>query len=47
MKPSPPMSKPTATSEPAAPARPANVRKAAQAYLSQGNAAISADWNEF
>ena len=31
----------------AAPARPANVRKAAQAYLSQGNAAISADWNEF
>ncbi|MCR6672296.1 methyl-accepting chemotaxis protein [Devosia ginsengisoli] len=28
-------------------ARPANVRKAAQAYLSQGNAAISADWNEF
>ena len=27
--------------------RPANVRKAAQAYLSQGNAAISADWNEF
>jgi len=31
----------------AAPTRPANVRKAAQAYLSQGNAAISADWNEF
>ncbi len=32
---------------PPAPARPANVRKAAQAYLSHGNAAISADWNEF
>jgi len=30
-----------------APGRPANVRRAAQAYLSQGNAAISADWNEF
>ena len=30
-----------------APSRPANVRKAAQTYLSQGSAAISADWNEF
>ncbi|HTO28642.1 MAG TPA: methyl-accepting chemotaxis protein [Devosia sp.] len=28
-------------------ARPASVKKAAQAYLSQGSAAISADWNEF
>ncbi|MGB3335893.1 MAG: methyl-accepting chemotaxis protein [Devosia sp.] len=28
-------------------ARPANVKRAAQAYLSQGNAAISTDWNEF
>jgi methyl-accepting chemotaxis protein len=33
----------------AAPVRPATpaVRKAAKAYLSQGNAAISTDWNEF
>ena len=30
-----------------APARPTSVRKAAQAYLSQGNAAISTDWSEF
>ena len=30
-----------------APAKPASVRKAAQTYLSQGSAAISADWNEF
>jgi methyl-accepting chemotaxis protein len=28
-------------------ARPTAVKRAAQAYLSQGNAAISADWNEF
>ena len=28
-------------------ARPATVKKAAQAYLSHGNAAIAADWNEF
>ncbi|MHA6689008.1 methyl-accepting chemotaxis protein [Devosia sp. A449] len=27
--------------------RPAAVKRAAQAYLSQGSAAISADWNEF
>jgi methyl-accepting chemotaxis protein len=32
----------------AAPApKPASVRQAARTYLSQGNAAISADWNEF
>ncbi|WP_240549556.1 methyl-accepting chemotaxis protein [Devosia salina] len=35
-------------SRPAAAPRPAQkVRQAATAYLSQGNAAISADWNEF
>jgi len=33
---------------PAAPGRkPAAARKAAQAYLSQGNAALAADWSEF
>ena len=32
---------------PAPVARPASVKRAAQAYLSHGNAAISADWNEF
>jgi len=36
-----------APAEAAAPGRPANVGRAAQTYLSQGNAAISADWNEF
>src|SRR5690606_4009004 len=37
-----------AAAEPVRPApRPAKVRQAAGAYLSQGNAAISADWNEF
>ncbi|WP_051960834.1 methyl-accepting chemotaxis protein [Devosia riboflavina] len=35
-------------SKPARPApRPASTQKAASAYLSQGNAAISADWDEF
>jgi methyl-accepting chemotaxis protein len=27
--------------------KPASAKRAAQAYLSQGNAAISTDWNEF
>ncbi|SEQ27876.1 methyl-accepting chemotaxis sensory transducer with Cache sensor [Devosia sp. YR412] len=31
----------------AAPVKPAGVKRAAQAYLSQGNAAISTDWSEF
>ncbi|WP_245895275.1 methyl-accepting chemotaxis protein [Devosia submarina] len=34
--------------QPASPApKPASARQAARTYLSQGNAAISADWNEF
>jgi len=32
---------------PVTPTRPATAKRAAQAYLSQGNAAISTDWNEF
>ena len=37
-----------AVSKPSRPApRPASTQKAASAYLSQGNAAISADWDEF
>jgi methyl-accepting chemotaxis protein len=37
----------TVVKAPRAATRPTKMHKAAQAYLSQGNAAISADWNEF
>ena len=32
---------------PVTPTRPATAKRAAQAYLSQGNAAVATDWSEF